>query len=223
MVKRISIYICFLIFAQTITAQDLRLGEDFVLVVRLVTNQNKADYINKQLEREDLSAKTRTSYQETLKTLESIRDKQEAYIAAAFRNGFKNGHVYFVYDHQLKNWDKLAPLELKGLDGGTVTWNDSFKMPFMMLASGDYTVTHLTEQSLIILNTDFDRAAYPLGMFKSIKVRGESLFTFSKLDQQWMKSINYLKEHLWEILSNPESVEGIRSNLLFDVDAEVKN
>ena len=55
MVKRISIYICFLIFAQTLNAQELRLGEDFVLVVRIVTNQNKADYINKQLEREDLS------------------------------------------------------------------------------------------------------------------------------------------------------------------------
>ena len=223
MVKRISIYICFLIFVQTLGAQDLMLGEDFVLVVRLVTNQNKADYINKQLEREDLNDKAKANYQESLVTLKRTRDKQEAYITEAFRNGFKNGHVYFVYDYQLKDWDKLAPLELKGLDGKTVRWNDSFKVPFVMLASGDYTITHLTEKSLIILNTDFDRAPHPLGMFKSIKVRGESLFTFSKLDQQWMKSINYLKEHLWEILSSPESVEGIRSNLLFDVDAEVKN
>lgn len=223
MFKRISIYICFLIFAQTLSAQDLKLGEDFVLVVRLVTNQNKADYINKQLEREDLNAKAKANYQESLVRLESTRDKQEAYITEAFRNGFKTGHVYFVYDYQLKDWDKLAPLQLKGLDGEIVNWNDSFKMPFLMLASGDYTITHLTEQSLIILNNDFDRAAHPLGMFKSIKVRGESLFTFSKLDQQWMKSINYLKEHLWDILSNPDFVEGIRSNLLFDVDAEVKN
>lgn len=223
MVKRISIYIVFLIFSQSLIAQDYKLGDDFVLVVRLVTNSNKADYIEKQLAREDLDEKSRKNYEESLATLITTREQQEAYVVESFRRGFELGHVYFIYDYQLKDWDKIAPLELKGLDGSVVNWNDTFKKPFIMLASGDYTVSHLTEKSLIMLDTDFDRALHPLGMFKSVKVRGKSLFSLTKVEDQWMRSINYFKEHLLKLLSNPESVESLKLNLLFGLAEEVQN
>lgn len=195
-------------------------GEDFVLVVRLVTKMNKTDYINKQLQRTDLSEKDRTNYELTLNDVLETRERQEKYIVNAFAEAFKDGQVYFIYDYQLKDWDKAKPLELKGLDGSTVLWKENLNLPFLLLASGDYSSNLLTGQSLIILDKEFRRAPHPLGMFKSIKVRGESLFSLRKTEEQWAKSLTYLKEHLYLVLSNPELSEGLQSNLLFPVDLD---
>lgn len=195
-------------------------GEDFVLVVRLVTKMNKTDYINKQLQRTDLSEKDRTNYELTMNAVLEARERQEKYIVNAFNEAFKDGQVYFVYDYQLRDWDKVKPLELKGLDGSPVLWKDDLKLPFLLLASGDYLNNLLTDQSLIILNKEYNRAPYPLGMFKSIKVRGESMFSLRKTEDQWAKSLKYLKEHLYLLLSSPELSEGLQSNLLFPVDLD---
>ena len=97
-------------------------------------------------------------------------------------------------------------------------WN--LNLPFLLLASGDYSNNLLTDQSLIILDKEYKRAPHPLGMFKSIKVRGESMFSLRKTEDQWAKSLNYLKEHLYLVLSNPELSEGLQSNLLFPADLD---
>jgi hypothetical protein len=222
MKKSISISVAFLIFANLIFAQtpnqELKLGEDFIIVVRLLTKKNKTDYISAQLEREDFSAKNRSDYENALKSTIEVRDKQEEYIVNAFKNNFSEDQIFFAYDYQFKGWDESKPLTLKNCNGESLNWNADFDKPFLLLASGDYTVTHLTEQSLIVLNKEFEREPKPLGMFKSVKVRGNSLFAFNSVEEQWVKSIVYLKEHLLQIFTNPSLAEELQSNLLFEVE-----
>jgi len=195
-------------------AQTLQPGTDFVIFVSLATKFNKYTYMEDKLAAGGLSEKDQLFYENTMEDISGMMDQQEAYIRAAFASRYTTSQVYFIYDYMLKA-DQKDDLFLIDLKGQQMKLSDLGDLPILFVRSGDFSPTFLTEESLRILNNQFEPANAPLGMFKTIKVRGNALFSLKKPADQWATSVAYFQEHLITVFANKSTSTQAQESLFF--------
>lgn len=195
-------------------AQTLQPGTDFAIVVSLATKFNKSTYMEDKLAAGGLSEKDQLFYENTLEEISGMVDQQETYIKTAFAARYMTNQVYFIYDYMLKA-DQKDDLFLIDLKGQQLKLSDLGSLPVLFVRSGDFSPTFLTEESLRILNNQFEPASAPLGMFKTIKVRGNALFALKKPADQWARSVAYFQEHLNTVFSSKTTSAQAQESLFF--------
>ena len=185
----------FLLASISLIGQTNMLGEDYVVVVRLATKQNTVDFLNKKLQDTSLKENLRQRYTAELAAIEKAKSAQFTDICSSLEAYFSTS-VYYILDSDMKSWDRENAPEV--YIGNPLESAEKIKLdkPFLLVASGDFTTTRLTEKAFVILDKELSRAPSPFGMRKSIKARGESFMTFRSTDKQWDRIAEYLFRHL---------------------------
>lgn len=195
-------------------------GKDYVLLVRLATKQNTVDYMQKKLEDPNTKESTKERFRADLDQIDKLKAEQFKDICRSMENQF-SGSVYYILDSEMKDWDRSSAPQVYAGNPLEVKEKLTLDKPFLLVATGDFTMTRLTEKGLVVLDNEFSTAEFPFGMRKTVKARGDSFMTFSSTEKQWDKIASYLFDHLNKNIAqrsivNEEYRNYFNQNLLFN-------
>jgi len=116
--------------------RDIRLLREGCLVVRLEGEQRKLDALQQLWEKADASGKAQLDSR--MEEIKAQRDSFNLHLIRAFRSGFRFCPVYFIYDHDARDFLEGQRtgifLNDEGIVDPVIGWEDK---PFLGLRSGE--------------------------------------------------------------------------------------